>query len=371
MVVKTDRIPAAGNPTSFKGASRTYNSRNQNTAFTFDDNGNPTDYGGASLAYDPEDRMTLWHSGGASVSAAYRSDGLRAWKQVGTTRAYYLGPCELDSSGDVIAVDTFGPNGLLSRRTDASVFYTFDPQGSVVQTLEADGDIITTQLYDAYGAPVSGGNPAPYGYGGQYGYYTDPETGLLLLTHRYYDPAEGRFLTRDPIGYAGGVNLYAYVESNPVNWVDPVGLSPKGETAGPTEAQPAGDREKARRELRDMHAIAGREFWRAWGPLSLRACKDWQQRLAGKWARMNNGAGPNYWTVITPDCYVVASPGKALPYVDVVSNVGSYRMGVGHSWLILVPRVAGTGPLGGNGQYYVDPWLTRTPRFWPNPTALD
>jgi RHS repeat-associated protein len=52
---------------------------------------------------------------------------------------------------------------------------------------------------------------APYGYKGQWGYYTDMKTGLLLLAHRYFDPAMGRFLTRDPIGFNGRINLYAYV----------------------------------------------------------------------------------------------------------------------------------------------------------------
>ncbi|MHB1457732.1 MAG: RHS repeat-associated core domain-containing protein [Armatimonadota bacterium] len=59
------------------------------------------------------------------------------------------------------------------------------------------------------------------GYGAQSGYYTDPETGMMLLTHRYYDPTEGRFLT---IGYAGGMNLYAYCGGNPVGRLDPSGL---------------------------------------------------------------------------------------------------------------------------------------------------
>ena len=51
-----------------------------------------------------------------------------------------------------------------------------------------------------------------FGYGAQWGYYTDVETGLLLLTNRYYDPGTGRFLNRDPIGSAGGLNLYACIE---------------------------------------------------------------------------------------------------------------------------------------------------------------
>jgi RHS repeat-associated protein len=62
-----------------------------------------------------------------------------------------------------------------------------------------------------------------FGYSGQWGGYTDSETGLVLLTHRFYDPETGRFLTRDPIGYEGGINLYAYVGGNPVNWTDPLG----------------------------------------------------------------------------------------------------------------------------------------------------
>jgi len=63
----------------------------------------------------------------------------------------------------------------------------------------------------------------PFGFGAQAGYYTDVETGLVLCTHRYYDPATGRWLTRDPIGYRGGVNLYGYVENNPENDTDASG----------------------------------------------------------------------------------------------------------------------------------------------------
>jgi len=74
---------------------------------------------------------------------------------------------------------------------------------------------------------VSGRARALYGYKGQWGYYTDSETGLLLLTHRYLDPAMGRFLTRDPIGCEGGINLYAYVGNNTPNGADQLGLQKK------------------------------------------------------------------------------------------------------------------------------------------------
>jgi RHS repeat-associated protein len=60
--------------------------------------------------------------------------------------------------------------------------------------------------------------------GAQWGYYTDGETGLLLLTNRYYDAGTGRFLNRDPIGYAGGINLYGYVGNGPTSFADPLGL---------------------------------------------------------------------------------------------------------------------------------------------------
>ena len=75
---------------------------------------------------------------------------------------------------------------------------------------------------------MSGSNPTPHGYKAQWGYYTDVESGILFLTHRYLDPATGRFLTRDPIGVEGGVNLYAYVRNSIVLDNDPSGCTPVG-----------------------------------------------------------------------------------------------------------------------------------------------
>jgi len=57
------------------------------------------------------------------------------------------------------------------------------------------------------------------------GQYLDRETGLHYNTFRYYDPDVGRFINQDPIGLAGGHNLYQYAP-NPVAWIDPWGLKP-------------------------------------------------------------------------------------------------------------------------------------------------
>src|SRR5262249_1183859 len=57
-----------------------------------------------------------------------------------------------------------------------------------------------------------------------HGYQADADSGLMLLGARYYDASIGRFISRDPIGYEGGLNLYAYCEDDPVDGADATGL---------------------------------------------------------------------------------------------------------------------------------------------------
>jgi RHS repeat-associated protein len=54
--------------------------------------------------------------------------------------------------------------------------------------------------------------------------FTDRESGLNYYGYRFYDPVDGRWLNRDPIGEAGGHNLYGIVKNNAVNWIDLLGL---------------------------------------------------------------------------------------------------------------------------------------------------
>jgi RHS repeat-associated protein len=104
--------------------------------------------------------------------------------------------------------------------TTAKRWLHADERGSIVAMSDAAGNASAINRYDEYGKPEAG-NEGRFQYTGQTWL---PEVGLYYYKARMYSPALGRFLQTDPIGVAGGINLYAYVENDPVNYVDPLGL---------------------------------------------------------------------------------------------------------------------------------------------------
>ncbi len=231
--VFVNAFDGAGNATEFRNDAKTYNADNQLTGpatYVYDGNGNPTTFGGTSLSFDVENQMTGY---GTALTAGYRGDGLRAWKQPGGgDKTYFLSDgisvlCELDNTGAVSASSTYGANGLLSR---GSTRYQFDPLGDAVLLLDGAGDATATQGFDAWGNVLVAAT-GPFGYRGKYGYYADPETGLVALALRYYAPGMGRFLNRDPAGHDASIDpystssLYSYSANDPIGHIDPTGLS--------------------------------------------------------------------------------------------------------------------------------------------------
>ena len=86
--------------------------------------------------------------------------------------------------------------------------------------------MVNSYAYEPFGTILSEQETIvqPFKYVGQYGVMAEPN-GLYYMRARYYDPSVGRFISEDPLGFGGGdVNLFAYVQNNPVNWVDPLGL---------------------------------------------------------------------------------------------------------------------------------------------------
>ncbi len=104
--------------------------------------------------------------------------------------------------------------------------YHCDYRGLPLALISEDGNTAWSAEYDEWGNQLNEENPhhlhQPYRLPGQ---QYDKESGLYYNRNRYYDPLQGRYITQDPIGLEGGWSLYAY-PLNPVNGIDPLGLSP-------------------------------------------------------------------------------------------------------------------------------------------------
>jgi RHS repeat-associated protein len=108
---------------------------------------------------------------------------------------------------------------LAIGQPDALFFYHADGLGSITSMTDAGGRIVQTCDYSSFGSPSHRGNRVrqPFAFAGR---EWDRETGLYFHRARYYDPVTGRYLSKDPLGFAGGdENLYRAVENNPINFV--------------------------------------------------------------------------------------------------------------------------------------------------------
>jgi RHS repeat-associated protein len=90
---------------------------------------------------------------------------------------------------------------------------------------DSSGNMVNKYAYDEFGNLSNAEETIsnPFLYVGRYG-VTDDDNGLLYMRARYYDPQVGRFINKDPVRYKGGINLFAYVQNNPINREDPFGL---------------------------------------------------------------------------------------------------------------------------------------------------
>jgi RHS repeat-associated protein len=207
------------------------------TTFNFDGNGNliKKTQGSAvtNYSWNYDDMLTQIGTGGHT----YRYDGLdnRRAKIVNAVETrYVVDPggslsqvlAETNASGVITAYYVYGL-GLISKITPAgqAYYYHYDGIGSTIGITDASGNIVNKYAYDAFGKVLSQTEtiPNPFKYVGRFG-VMDEGNGLLYMRARYYDPQVGRFINKDPIGLAGGLNMYAYVGNDPINLLDPTGL---------------------------------------------------------------------------------------------------------------------------------------------------
>ncbi|HST35422.1 MAG TPA: RHS repeat-associated core domain-containing protein [Allosphingosinicella sp.] len=211
----------------------TANGRNEYAAAggvtpTYDNNRNLASAGSATYAYTSENMLSA-ASGGVTLTY---DPALRLYETVGgasTTRMAYDGENAIAEYNGANAVQrryVYGPGGdepLLrfeGSGTSTPVYYNQDERGSVIAQSDGAGAVTGINRYDEYGIPAST-NTGRFQYTGQMWL---AELGLQHSRARAYSPTMGRFLQPDPIGYAGGMNLQAYVSNDPVNLVDPTGL---------------------------------------------------------------------------------------------------------------------------------------------------
>jgi len=121
-----------------------------------------------------------------------------------------------------------GIGGLLARTdhgSGQSAFYHADGNGNVTALVNAQQLVVARYTYDPFGNTLSKSGPLAdanlYRFSSK---ESHEPSGLVYYLYRFYDPNLQRWINRDPIEEAGGINLYGFLYNDPLNWIDPLGL---------------------------------------------------------------------------------------------------------------------------------------------------
>ena len=222
------------------GGSMTYNTAGCVTALN---RANKVDV--SSLNWDSQYQLTSAVAGNIGVYYSYDALGRKIERlDGGGGYEYYFydgNQIVADFDGNewrVIRSYTYGPgiDNILSMTVHGSTstntyYYLKDLSNTVLSLVNDNGIAVEYYEYDAYGNVTirneSGTVISTSAYGNRYlfqGREYDYTTQLYHFRARWYDPETGRWLSNDPIGISGGLNLYAFCSNDPVNFVDPMGL---------------------------------------------------------------------------------------------------------------------------------------------------
>lgn len=220
--------------------------------FTYDADGNMTqgytpDGYLFAATYDAENRLTSiqYTNGGSVVHRAeysYSENHFLARKieyengsiveDTRFVRDGYLLLQERDGSNNVAREYLWGLNrgggigGLLNlRQGEQDYSYLYDGKGNVTALIGSNQSAVAGYAYSPFGILMSqsGSIEQPFRFSTK---PYDTKTGLVYYGYRFYSPVLGRWMTKDPLGEIGGINLYAFVGNNPVDYLDLLGENP-------------------------------------------------------------------------------------------------------------------------------------------------
>jgi RHS repeat-associated protein len=194
-----------------------------------------------TYAWDSSDRLIsadVGADGQADFQASYdyRTRRLSTVEGGVTTHFRYDGgECFQELHQGALAVELVRAGGLgggigsilytdRSQSSGPVESFTVNPVGHTVGTTNASGSVESSNRYEAFGALLA---TAGSSANNRLANTKERSLSLGLDNHgfRYYDPALGRYLSRDPAGFVDGLNVYLYVRGNPINRIDPLGLS--------------------------------------------------------------------------------------------------------------------------------------------------
>jgi len=250
------------------GTSNTDGTTTTQSTFTYDANGNTTqitlDTGTRQYSYDDADRLTAIvykdDQGVNTSKSTFDYDGLNrlrvshkytwntqtsAWVQQSEKRRIYDGMDVVQErdennavtnaytrngnpsaslragAGGILAMVHYTPDGSGGFTAD-KYFYHYDGRGNVTQLTNEGQNIVATYTYDAFGNTIASGAGAGLN---AYRFSTKEQiSGLYYYGYRFYSPGIGKWINRDPIQEAGGINIYGFVGNSPTNLKDKYGL---------------------------------------------------------------------------------------------------------------------------------------------------
>jgi RHS repeat-associated protein len=215
-------------------------------SYSYDANGNLTqkiDSSGTwAYSWDYENRLKqVTRPDSTTVSYTYDALGRRIQRSKsagGSTNFIYDGSDVIrDINSDGSTVEYLNGSGIDNKLRQTSsagtVYFTQDHLGSTRALTDGSGNVVESINYDSFGNGAS--SLTRYGYTGR---EWDADSNLYYYRNRWYDPQAGRFISEDPIGLEGGINLYAYVDNDPVRFSDPLGKQKRSDTDRPGTRYP-------------------------------------------------------------------------------------------------------------------------------------